>query len=193
MSRPHVSVRRVTPAMYDDFAALWVEARVEAGLSEESATRAAAAERLGSVLGREDVRAYIASADQVPVGYAVLSHSPLSGLSDLPCVVVDQLYVTQGRRRHGAARAMLAAVAAYADRLGCEQIASNVPAQGREANRFFARLGFTSLVVKRVTTTAALQRRLAGEDPRHGFDQVLQRRRSLRARATRAREHLVRS
>lgn len=178
--------------MHDDFAALWVESRVEAGVSEECATRSASSERLGAVLGREDVRAYLASVDEVPVGFTVLCHSPLSGLSDLPCVVVDQLYVTQDRRRHGAARAMLAAVAAYADRLGCEQIASNVPAQGREANRFFARLGFSSLVVKRVTTTASLQRRLAGEDPRQGLEQVLQRRRSLRARATRAREHLVR-
>ena len=50
--------------------------------------------------------------------------------------------------------------------VGCEQIGCNVPGQHREANRFFARLGFSSQVVRRVTTTGALRRRLGGDEPR---------------------------
>ena len=37
---------------------------------------------------------------------------------------------------------------------------SNVPAQSREANRFFARWGFSSVVVRRVVSTSVLRRRL---------------------------------
>jgi len=84
---------------------------------------------------------------------------------------------------------LLSAAATYADRLGADQIACAVPAQGRDANRFFARLGFAPDVMQRVTTTSALHRKLAtGDEPHPALDRLLQRRRSLRARATRSAE-----
>ena len=116
----------------------------------------------------------------------VLTTSPLSGLIEAPSVSVDQLYVVPESRRSGVAHALLSRAAGFAETLGCEQVATCVPAQAREANRFFARLGFSSHVVRRVTPTSALRRRLAGEEPRAGLDQVLSRRRSLRARAAAA-------
>jgi GNAT superfamily N-acetyltransferase len=191
VSRPAVSVRPVSPSLHPEFTGLWLAARVEAGSSPESASRAVSEGRVAAALAREDVRAYLAFVDGEAVGYMVLTHSPLSGLTDSPCVSIDQLYVAESARRQGAARALLTAAATYAERFGADQVATCVPAQGRDANRFFARLGFSSYVVKRVTTTVSLRRKLAGEDVRRGHDQVLQRRRSLRARATRADRQLI--
>ena len=190
MSRPQIGVRRVTPELERDFAALWSTARLEAGAG--STVRTTSEGRVAVALARDDVRAYLAVMDDQPVGYIVLTRSPLSFLTDSPCVSIEQIFVAPNARRGGAAHALLSAAAMYADRLGADKIASSVPAQGREANRFFARLGFSSYVVRRVTTTSALRRKLTGEEPRPALDQLLQRRRSLRARATRS-ATLVRS
>ena len=83
-------------------------------------------------------------------------------------------------------RALLTAVSRYAERQGCEHLTSAVPAGDREANRFFARLGFAPETVRRVASAATLQRKLSGESrsPRASLD-LLQRRRDLRARAPR--------
>ena len=190
VSRPQIGVRRVTPEFERDFAALWSTARLEAGAG--STVRTTSEGRVAAALARDDVRAYLAVMDDQPVGYIVLTRSPPCFLTDSPCVSIEQIFVAPDARRGGAARALLSAAATYADRLGADQIVSSVPAQGREANRFFARLGFTSYVVRRVTTTSALRRKLTGEEPRPALDQLLQRRRSLRARATRS-ATLVRS
>ena len=131
-----------------------------------------------------------ASVDGSPVGYLVLSDSVTGPLTDTSCTSIDQLFVSTRWRRHGVARQLLAAAAAHAERVGAEAIVSHVPSQVRDANRFFARLGFSPTVVRRVTTPAALHRKLAatGEAPvlrRVGLEEVIQRRRSARFRAVR--------
>jgi GNAT superfamily N-acetyltransferase len=191
MSRSQVNVRKVGRELEPQLTRLWMESRIEAGASPDLASRAASGGRIASALSRKDVRAYLAFADAEPIGYMVLSHSPLPGLTDAPCISIDDLYTAQSARRHGAAHALLSAAAAYAERQGADQISSSVPAQGREANRFFARLGFTSYVVRRITTTASLRRKLAGDAPAQVITEVIQRRRSLRARSTAASRLLV--
>jgi len=169
----------VTPELEGDFTALCTAAHLEA--SGDGAARVSPETRVAS-----EARITVALADR-PVGYVVLSQRPMSFLIDSPCVSIEQIFVAQEARRSGAARALVNAAAQYADQLGAEQIASTVPAQGREANRFFARLGFSSYVVRRVTTTSALRRRLAaGQESHPAVDQVLQRRRWLRAQANRS-------
>ena len=184
MSRPSISVKRVGQDEERSFAELWMASRVEAGVSPEVASRAASEGRITAALHREDVRAYVALSDGQAVGFAVAATSPFSALTDAPCVTIDQLYVAPEQRKHGVARQLMTAVTLYADSRGCEQIGCNVPAQHREANRFFARLGFSSQVVRRITTVSALRRRL-GTDERHhaSLEQLLHRRRSLRAKA----------
>ena len=79
----------------------------------------------------------------------------------------------------------------YAQQLGGPQIISCVPSSSRDANRFFARLGFASVVTERTTTPAALRRRLAGPGLTTVSDAV-RLRRSLRARSrARGREVLT--
>lgn len=185
MSRPVISVRRVSADEERSFTELWMTSRVEAGVSPEVAARAASEGRISTALHREDVRAYVAWADGQPVGFAVAATSPFSSLTDAPCVTIDQLYVVPDSRKHGVARQLMGAVTLYADSRGCEQIGCNVPSQHRDANRFFARLGFSSQMVRRVTSVSALRRRLGQDEPRHhSIEALLHRRRSLRARAT---------
>jgi GNAT superfamily N-acetyltransferase len=184
VSRPVVSVKRVAAELEPSFTDLWVTSRVEYGVSPEVAARAASDGRLRAALDRKDVRAFLALGDGGdPVGFVVATHSPFSGLTEAPSVAIDQIYVMPRARRHGVARHLLAAVTAYAEKLGCEQIGCNVPSQHREANRFFARLGFSSQIVRRVTSTGALRRRIGVDEPRLSLEQILNRRRSLRARA----------
>ncbi len=183
VSGPQITVRRVTPELECDFTTLCTSAHQE--ITGGSAALADSEARVALALAADGVQAYLAVVNEKPVGYIVLSRRPLSLLTDSLCVSIEQIFVIREARRGGAARALVSAAATYADRLGAEQIASSVPSNGREANRFFARLGFSSFVVRRVTTTSALRRRLAtGEEPHPALDQLLQRRRSLRAHAT---------
>lgn len=191
VSRPQITVRRVTPELEGEFTTLCITAHLDArsGFAARVASegRVASEARVALALARDDVRAYLALVDEQPVGYIVLTRRPLSFLTDSQCVSIEQIFVAPEARRSGAARVLVSAAATYADRLGAEEIASTVPSHGREANRFFARLGFSSYVVRRVTTTSALQRKLAsGEEPHPALDKLQQRRRSLRAQATRS-------
>jgi len=145
-----------------DLTALWMAQRVDQGASPEAAARAAAEGRLREGLARPDVRAWLARIDGAAVGFIITSENPF-GLSLHQEVAIDQLFVDRRARRNGVAHALLGAIVDHADRRGCEVIVSNVPTQSREANRFFARLGFSSVVVRRVTSAGALRRRLHPE------------------------------
>jgi GNAT superfamily N-acetyltransferase len=187
MGRLVLSVRRVDTTLYAPFIDLWVDHRIETGSTPEVAQRLAQDGTLQAALERPDVSAFIAFVDEVAVGYIVLGDTTRSLLVDSPSVSIDMLYVVPDLRRQGVAKALLAASARYADRQGAEHITSLVPAQDREANRFFARLGFASETVRRVTTSTTLQRRLArGGSSRYSIEQVLQRRRDVRSRLTHA-------
>lgn len=193
MSRPQVCVRRLDDSLKPELEQLWVRYRIEAGCAEETALRSAADGTLWSIVGREGVVTFVACLDTEAVGYLVLSDSVGGLLTDAPSTAIDQLYVSSAWRHHGVARQLLAAAAAHADRVGADTIITNVPSQGRDANRFFARLGFWPTVVRRVTTPAALQRRLAAHtDGMLGLEQVLHRRRTARLRAGRQRATAVR-
>ena len=82
----------------------------------------------------------------------------------------------------GVAKALLTSALAAAEQAGCEHVVSNVPTSSRDANRFFARLGFNSMVVRRVVPTTHLRRKLAPETSGSGYE-LLRRRRSLRRSA----------
>jgi GNAT superfamily N-acetyltransferase len=184
MGRSIASVQRVDESLHSPFIELWITHRIEGGTTPEAAQRLALDGTLRHALQRNDVAAFIAFVDSRPAGYLVLSDSTRSLLVDSPCVAIDMLYVDPAHRRLGVGRTLLAAASRYADRLGAEHVASLVPAQDRDANRFFARLGFAPETVRRVTKSATLQRKLAGEPrpTRVAIDQVMARRRDLRLR-----------
>jgi GNAT superfamily N-acetyltransferase len=142
MGRSIATVQRVDDSLHSPFIELWISHRIEGGTTPEAAQRLALDGTLRNALQRSDVAAFIAFVDSRPAGYLVLSDSTRSLLVDSPCVAIDMLYVAPAYRRLGVGRALLRSVSLYADRQGAEHIASLVPAQDRDANRFFARLGF---------------------------------------------------
>ena len=130
-------------------------------------------------LARPDVRAWLARLDGAAVGFIITSENPF-GLSLHQEVAIDQLFVD----RFGVmvARALLDAVV--------DQPSAAAPGHrehvdaSREANRFFARLGFTSVIVRRVTSTGALRRRLHPE-AKPELLEALRRRRAVSPAALR--------
>ncbi len=184
MARRPVDVMPVVDNLHD-VTALWLEARVEGGTSPEVCARTIADGRLASALRRPGVQVFVAHLDGRPAGYVITTDNPF-GISPAAEVAIEQLWVAPDARRHGIAKALIAAVLGSAERAGCEQVVSNVPTTSRDANRFFARLGFGSAVTRRIVTTGTLRRKIAPETADTGLE-LTRRRRSLRQRAFSAR------
>lgn len=166
----------------DDLLTLWRQSKSAEGHSNDHVERILREGKLTRACARDDVRVYVAAIDGEPVGYSVAMSGPVSALQDTPAVWLDVLWVRPGRRQRGVAGALLKTVASYAEHIGAPEIVSRVPSGSRDANRFFARLGFAAVVTERSATPAALRRRIAG----HGLSNVsdaVRLRRSLRARA----------
>ncbi|TWE12619.1 GNAT family N-acetyltransferase [Rudaeicoccus suwonensis] len=182
MARQSVQVVRARPEDESSFAQLWTASRAATGLSAKHAEKSVRDGRLGCALRRADVRVYLATSDGEAVGYVMCMQGPVGALSDELAVWIDLIWVDPARRGGGVARALLGMVVEFADHIGAVDIVSCVPAGERELNRYFARLGFSSVVTERTTTPAALRRRLAG-GPVSMAAEAVRRRRSLRARA----------
>ncbi|MEZ5116866.1 MAG: GNAT family N-acetyltransferase [Candidatus Nanopelagicales bacterium] len=182
MPRSAITVTRVCHESMDSLAPLWEDLRATvdsgvvpgggAGLDRARARWLSAAEEPGRVV-------LVAWDGTDPVGVAALSVQEIGPWS-APTVVVGLLHVHSGARHRGVGRALLVEALAHADRIGTDQIAVDVPPHLRDAQRFYARLGFAPVVTRRVTGTAGLRRRLLG-------DQQHSKLAGLRARATRRR------
>jgi GNAT superfamily N-acetyltransferase len=108
-------------------------------------------------------RVVVAEIDEVVVGLAVLSRMPLTPISDVETVQISFMHVRDDRRRRGVGRAIVSAAAAFAADAAVDYVSVGVFPGARESNRFFARLGFSPLVMRRAIATSALKKRLAGE------------------------------
>ena len=186
VSRQPIDVRRVGAGDEEDLLRLWLLAREDVGpLGRPLGTTSPEAlrPRLRAALAGDDVQIVLARWDGRPAGYSLVRVVPVAALLDGSAVQIEHLYVVPELRRHGVARALLAAVTGIAERAGAEQIVSSAPPGARDSHRFLARLGFSPVVVRRVVATSVLRRKLAGEARRGGLEDLLSRRRSLRARA----------
>jgi GNAT superfamily N-acetyltransferase len=186
VTRQPIDVRRAGAGDLDDLLQLWALAREDVGpLGRPSSSTSVEAirPRLRAALLGDDIHVVIARWDGRPAGYTLVRVVPVAALLEGLAVQIEQLFVVPEFRRHGVARALLACVTGIADRAGAEQIVSSAPPSARDSHRFLARLGFSPVVVRRVVSTSVLRRRLAGECRRGGLEDLLSRRRSLRARA----------
>ena len=123
--------------------------------------------RFRDVLADPDRRLVVAVGDDdAALGMALLSVGPTNPLLDLPALHVSHVVVGDGNRRRGAGKALVAAAAAYADERGLDQVVVSINPGSREANRFFARLGFAPVVVRRMASVALIRRRLGIPAPR---------------------------
>lgn len=182
MARSAVQIARMTSGNEEELVSLWRQAKRAEGHGDDQVERSLRDGRLTRACARSDVRVFVASIEDEPVGFCVVMSGPMSALQETLAVWLDVLWVKPGRRQRGVAGALLEVVASYAEHLGAAEIVSCVPAGSRDANRFFARLGFAAVVTERSTAPAALRRRLAGHGASIVSDAV-RRRRSLRARA----------
>ena len=185
MSRLPVEVRSAEPADLPTVMRLWASGRDEmVRLGRAAAPVEQIAPRLERGMRMGELEVLIARRDGRPAGFVVLRETPLSFLQE-PALSIDELFVEPEHRRHGVARAMLSRVASRAERSGADQIVSSVTPLARETHRFFARLGFIPLTVRRAVAPATLRRRLSHESGRGGLEDLLSRRRSMRARVRR--------
>lgn len=186
VTRQPIDVRRAGIGDVEDLLQLWSLAREDFGPMGRAPIVTAPEQvrpRLRAALLRDDVQVVVARWEGRPAGYTLVRVVPVAALLDGLAVQIEQLYVSPELRRHGVARALLVAVTGIAERVGAEQVISSAPPGARDSHRFLARLGFSPVVVRRVAATSVLRRKLAGEGRRSGLEDLLSRRRSLRARA----------
>ena len=110
-----------------------------------------------------------------PLGMALFTVAPANALVDLPAVHMSHAVVGDRHKRRGAGRALVCAAATYAEQRGIEQLVVSVHPGSRDANRFFARLGFAPLAVRRTAPVAAVRRRLGQAEARPVADHVVRR------------------
>ncbi|MCY7363839.1 MAG: GNAT family N-acetyltransferase [Frankiaceae bacterium] len=108
------------------------------------------------------------------LGMALFTVASANALVDLPAVHMSHAVVADRHKRRGAGKALVGAAASFAEARGLEQIVVSVHPGSRDANRFFARLGFAPLAVRRVAPVAVVRRRLAQAD--RPVDLVVRRR-----------------
>lgn len=174
MSRSGVRVRPAVAADLPGLLALAEEVREPGLLPRRSGPRAASGggphelrQRFNEVLADPGRRLVLAvGEDDEILGLTLLSQGSASLLWESPAVEMSHTVVADRHRRRGAGRALVGAAATYAEETGADQVVVGVVPGARDANRFFARLGFAPLVVRRVAPLAMLRRRLGLNDGR---------------------------
>jgi len=114
--------------------------------------------------------------DGEALGMALLTVASANALLDLRAVHMSHAVVADRHKRRGAGRALVAAATSFAEEQGIEQLVVSVHPGSREANRFFARLGFAPLAVRRTAPVAAVRRRLSQAETRPVAEHVVRRR-----------------
>ena len=183
VSRPAVVVREATADDTPALLAMWSELRDMGGRIERLMPGPDAEglrERLAWVATDPSSRALVAVVDDEVAGMTLLTESPYAPLFEQRAVHAHYLHVRDGFRRRGVGKALLAAAVAFAEEVGAEHVMTSVLPQMRETQRFYARLGFSPVVVRRSAPVSVLRRRLAPSGAMSVTDNLLARRRSLR-------------
>jgi GNAT superfamily N-acetyltransferase len=188
VARNPVQVRDALPDDAEVLVAMWQD-NIEASSKMVPTSVAAAVRAIGHLALDPEQRLLLGVIDGQVVGMAYLIRAPWSPIHEETTVRVGHLFVDRAHRRRGVGRALLGAAAAWADEKGTHHLVVNVSAAAREANRFFARLGLTSIATVRATPVAAIQERLAKAEAVDTADGhlVVERLRTLRRRQATAR------
>jgi ribosomal protein S18 acetylase RimI-like enzyme len=142
-------------------------------------SRAAVEQRLREALASDDRHLVMVVGEQdEPLGMALFTVSAANALLDAPALHMSHAVVADRHKRRGAGTALVAAAAAHAEERGLDQLVVSVRPGSRDANRFFSRLGFAPLAVRRVAPVSSVRRRLAQAE--RGSGEALARRRPRR-------------
>jgi GNAT superfamily N-acetyltransferase len=189
-------VHVATESDLDRLLPLWDECRALAGggvvtggttdVVERVRTQLAASDSAIEIDGRPTYRLVFATVDDEPVGMASFTVLSRGLLAPSAAVLVDVVHVTDGRRKGGVGTLLLRESVAFADEIGAGDVVVNVPPSARDVNRFYARLGFAPMVIRRSAPVGHLRRKLGVEprlDPRDATIDLTPVQRSLRRRA----------
>jgi len=188
VARNPVHVRDALPDDAEVLVGMW-ETNIEASARMAPASVESARRAIGNLALDPEQRILLGVIDDEVVGVAYLQRAPLSPIHEETTVRVGHLFVHSEYRGRGVGRALLGFAAAWADEKETKHLVVNVSAAARDANRFFARLGLTSIATVRATSVAALQERLAKASELACADGhvVVERLRTLRRRQASAR------
>lgn len=115
--------------------ALWPDASREQHLAE-IAMLASDRRRYGNFI------VYSRSSEAVGLAEASIRHDYVNGTASSPVAFLEGLYVVPQARRQGVARALVAAVADWAGRSGCRELASDAVLENSISHVVHVALGF---------------------------------------------------
>ncbi|MHB8451777.1 MAG: GNAT family N-acetyltransferase, partial [Mycobacteriales bacterium] len=153
------------------------------GRSALAAQRGAIEDRYLAAIEDPEERLLVVMADGEILGMSLLSVGSASTVWDTPAVFMTHQLVATRHRRRGAGRALVAAAAAFAEEQGADGVAVTVYPHDRDVNRYYARLGFAPMAVRRWVSLPVLRRRLGGLEASHEGEVAARRRLRLRAPA----------
>ena len=183
MTRPGVAVREAAPDDLPALMAMWEELRRVGSRLERVMPvpdEDGLLDRLAAVSADPDSRALVATVEGEVAGMTVLTVTAYAPLFDQRAVHTHYLHVRDGFRRQGVGKALLAAAVGFADEVGAEHVLTSVLPQLRDTQRFYARLGFGPVVVRRSVPVTVLRRRLTGAGTPALAEHLVARRRTLR-------------
>ena len=183
MTRNAITVRDAHEDDVPDLLTMWEELRVLGSRLERMIPHVdadAVLGRLKLIADDPESRALVAVLDDRVVGMTVLAVTPYAPLFDQRAVHAHYLHVRDGYRKRGVGRALLSAAVSFADEIGAEHVITSVLPHLRDTQRFYARLGFGPMVVRRSVPVSVLRRRLSGATVPSLVDHLVARRRSLR-------------
>ena len=102
-------------------------------------------EDLGAIMAREEAAFFLATEQGEGVGFAQcqLRHDYVEGTESSPVGYLEGVYVAEGFRNRGIARALTAACENWAREMGCAEFASDCELDNTQSLHFHLRVGFT--------------------------------------------------
>ena len=163
MPRPQVFTRAATQDDLPILLTLADELRQVGGRAERAINPLSTVDipqRLADVLADPFCRIVMACIDDAPVGMAVLQVTQPDPLSDNKVVQIAHLVVQRAKRHRGVGHALVSAAADFAADQRIDHVAAGVYPSLRDAHRFYARLSFAPVAVRRIAPVPVLRRRL---------------------------------
>ena len=185
MPRQAPCIRDAVPEDATDLLLLWAADSRAGDNAVHARSVADAAQALATIAVDPDQRLLVAEHDDEIVAAMKLSRGPLWPLALEQAVHSSFLLVLPQFRRHGYGHALMEAALVWAEEKDITEITALADGN-RETNRFFARLGLSTLGNLRHAHTATLRKKLSTERGRgvgnRHLGEVLAQRRSMRRR-----------
>lgn len=101
-------------------------------------------QEMGEILSQPDAAFFLAFHGEMPIGFAQcqLRNDYVEGTESSPVGYLEGIFVAQGYRRQGVARALLSACESWSKERGCAEFASDCELSNTESLLFHLKLGF---------------------------------------------------